>query len=100
MRDAFVLDATLATSDEVLKSKSKYRDGIVGIDTLSIAGCPVARRPLRSWAIAPLDRTLCNLRDPEGRTGDVPLHPSRRNFQALDSWVADVSLHAQRQTIR
>lgn len=100
MRDAFVLDATLATSDEVLSSKSKYRFGIVGIDTLLVAGVPVARRPLRSWAIAPLDSTLCRLNDPEGRTGGVPLHPSRRDLRALDSWVADVSLHAQRQAIR
>lgn len=100
MRDAFVLDATLATSDEVLSLKSKYRLGIVGIDTLLVAGVPVARRPLRSWAIAPLDSTLCRLNDPEGRTGGVPLHPGRRDLRALDSWVADVSLHAQRQAIR
>lgn len=100
MRDAFVLDATLATSDEVLNSKSKYRFGIVGIDTLLVAGVPVARRPLRSWAIAPLDSTLCRLNDPEGRTGGVPLHPGRRDLRALDSWVADVSLHAQRQAVR
>lgn len=100
MRDAFVLDATLATSDEVLNSKSKYRFGIVGIDTMLVAGIPVARRPLRSWAIAPMDSTLCRLNDPEGRTGGVPLHPGRRDLRALDSWVADVSLHAQRQAIR
>lgn len=100
MRDAFVLDATLATSDDVLSLKSKYRLGIVGIDTLLVAGVPVARRPLRSWAIAPLDSTLCRLNDPEGRTGGVPLHPGRRDLRALDSWVADVSLHAQRQAIR
>ncbi len=100
MRDAFVLDATLATSDEVLNSKSKYRFGIVGIDTLLVAGVPVARRPVRSWAIAPLDSILCRLNDPEGRTGGVPLHPGRRDLRALDSWVADVSLHAQRQAIR
>lgn len=100
MRDAFVLDATLSTSDEVLNSKSKYRFGIVGIDTLLVAGVPVARRPLRSWAIAPLEGTLCRLNDPEGRTGGVPLHPGRSDLRALDSWVADVSLHAQRQAIQ
>lgn len=100
MRDAFVLDATLSTLDEVLNLKSKYRFSIVGIDTLLIAGIPVARRPLRSWAIAPLNSTLCRLNDPEGRTGGVPLHPGRHDLRALDSWVADVSLHAQRQAIR
>lgn len=100
MRDAFVLDATLGTSDEVLNSKSKYRLGIVGIDTLLVAGVPVARRPLRSWSIAPLDSTLCRLNDPEGRTGGVPLHPGRRDLRALDAWVADVSLHARRQAIQ
>jgi hypothetical protein len=100
MRDAFVLDATLSTSDDVLNSKSKYRFDIVGVDTLLVAGVPVARRPLRSWAISPLDSTLCRLNDPEGRTGGVPLHPGRRDLRALDSWVADVSLHAQRQAIR
>lgn len=98
-RDAFVLDATLSSSDAVLSSKSKYRAGIVGVDTLLIAGVPVARRPLRAWAIAPLDGTLCRLHDPEGRTGGVPLHPGRRDLRALDSWVADVSLHARRQAI-
>lgn len=98
-RDAFVLDATLSTSDAVLNSKSKYRFGIVGQDTLLVAGVPVARRPLRAWAIAPLDSTLCRLNDPEGRTGGVPLHPGRRDLRALDSWVADISLYAQRQAI-
>jgi hypothetical protein len=100
MRDAFVLDATLGTSDEVLKSKAKYRGRIVGVDTMFVAGVPVARRPLRSWAVAPLDSTLCRLSDPEGRTGGVPLHPGRSDFGALDSWVSDVSLHAQRQSIK
>jgi hypothetical protein len=99
MRDAYVLDATLATSDEVLSSKSKYLVDIVGIDILLVAGVPVARRPLRSWAIAPLDSTLCRLHDPQGRTGGVPLHPGRLDLRALDAWVADVSLHAQRQAV-
>lgn len=100
MRDAFVLDATIATSDGVLKAKSKYRFGIVGVDTLLVAGVPMVRRPLRSWAVAPLDSTMCRLYDPEGRTGCIPLHPGRRDVRALDAWVADVSLHARRQTVR
>lgn len=98
-RDAFVLDATLATSDDLLSSKSKYRVRIVGVDTLLVAGVPVARRPLRAWAIAPLNSALCRLNDPEGKTGGVPLHPGRNDTGALDAWVADISLHAQRQAV-
>jgi len=102
MRDAFVLDATMSKSDELLRAKSRrYRNdpGIIGVDTLLVAGVPVARRPLRAWAIAPLGGTHCQLGDPEGRSGSVPLHPGRANLQALDAWLTDVSLHAQRQMI-
>jgi hypothetical protein len=98
-RDAFVLDATLSRSDDVLASKSKYRTGIVGLDTQFVAGVPVQRRPLRSWAVAPLNGALCRLSDPEGHTGGIPLHPGNLDFRALDAWVGDVSLHARRQTI-
>lgn len=98
-RDAFVLDATLSRSEDVLASKSKYRAHIVGMDTQFVAGVPVQRRPLRSWAVAPLNGSFCRLSDPEGRTGGIPLHPGRHELEALDAWVGDVSLHARRQTI-
>lgn len=99
MRDAFVLDATLSTSDDVLSTKARYRTAIVGVDTLLVAGVPVARRPRRAWAISPIDSALCRLNDPEGRTGAIPLHPGRRDFRPLDAWVGEVSLYAQRQVI-
>lgn len=96
-RDAFVLDATMSRSDEVLASKSKYLTHIVGLDTQFVAGVPVRRRPLRSWSVAPLDGTICRLSDAEGRTGGIPLHPGRLELGPLDAWVGDVSLHARRQ---
>lgn len=99
MRDAFVLDATMSRSDDVLASKSKYRLGIVGMDSQFVAGVPVQRRPLRSWAVAPLSDPFCRLSDPEGRTGCIPLRPGHTDLRALDAWVEDVSLHARRQTI-
>ncbi|HCN68525.1 MAG TPA: hypothetical protein DIT03_09710 [Candidatus Accumulibacter sp.] len=100
MRDAFVLDATMARSDEVLMSKARYRLDIVGLDTQLVAGVPVQRRPLRAWAVAPLGGSHCRLSDPEGRTGGIPLHPGECDLRALDAWVGDVSLHARRQNIR
>lgn len=99
VRDAFVLDATLSRKDDILDEKSKYRLGIVGLDTQFVAGVPVQRRPLRSWAVAPLQGSSCRLSDPEGRTGSIPLRPGDLDLGPLDAWVADVSLHARRQTI-
>lgn len=99
VRDAFVLDATLSHRDDILEEKFKYRLGIVGIDTQFVAGVPVQRRPLRSWAVAPLQGSHCCLSDPEGRTGSIPLRPGDLDLGPLDAWVADVSLHARRQTI-
>jgi hypothetical protein len=99
MRDAFVLDATLSRSAELLASKSKYRREVVGLDTQFVAGVPVQRRPLRSWAVAPLNDPFCRLGDPEGRTGCIPLRPGQPDLRALDAWVDDVLLYAMRQTI-
>jgi hypothetical protein len=99
LRDAFVLDATLSRNPEILEEKSKYRLGIVGVDTQFVAGVAVQRRPVRSWAVAPLFGSNCRLSDPEGRTGTIPLHPAELDLGPLDAWVADVSLHARRQMI-
>jgi hypothetical protein len=99
VRDAFVLDATLSRKDDILDEKSKYRLGIIGLDTQFVAGVPVQRRPLRSWAVAPLQGSSCRLGDPEGRTGSIPLRPVDLDLGPLDAWVADVSLHARRQTV-
>lgn len=99
-RDAFVLDATLSRSDEVVATKSKYRLGMLGTDTQLIAGVPVPRTPLRSWAIAPWTGSSCRLGDPEGRSGGIPLNPGDLDLGPLDSWVGDLSIHAQRLLIR
>ena len=99
IRDAFVLDATLSRKDDILREKSKYRLSIIGLDTQFVAGVPVQRRPLRSWAIAPLQGSSCLLGDPEGRAGSIPLRPVDTDLGPLNAWVADVSLHARRQTI-
>lgn len=37
--------------------------------------------------------------NPEGRTGSIPLRPVDLDLAPLDAWVADVSLHARRQTV-
>lgn len=94
-RDAYVLDATLGTSPEMLEQKSRYRHLMAGVTPRFIAGIPMLRRPMRAWAIAPLRESHCRLGDPEGFTGSIPLNPATETFKALDAWVADVSRHAR-----
>jgi hypothetical protein len=94
-RDAFILDATLSSDLEVQTSKGKYRDCLIGEDIQFIAGIPVQRRPLRSWAIAPGGSAYCNLFDPFGWTGVVPIDVTGNSTPALDAWLLDVLTHAQ-----
>lgn len=93
-RDAFVLDATLSTGTEILFAKGKYRERLQGKNFVIIAGIPVTRRPLRSWAVAPIRSLHCRLGDPHGWTGIIPLRAEILDRSALDAWVTDVLNHA------
>ena len=89
-RDAFVIDATLSTNGDLLQSKGRYRKQLVGVDVRLVAGVPVLRRPIRSWAAAPIKSTHCRLLDPLGHSGVVPLDATTDDFSALDAWLGDV----------
>jgi hypothetical protein len=93
-RDAFILDATLATSDALLAEKGKYRERLVGEDVQFVAGIPVGRRPLRAWAMAPTKSAICQLGDPQGWTGVIPLNACSSDFSGLEAWLRDLFRHA------
>lgn len=94
-RDAFVLDATLSTDGEHLASKRRYRDMLIGEDMRLVAGIPVARRPARSWAAAPIKAEYCRLGDSQGIGGVVPVDPTGNTFTGLEAWMGDIFLHAR-----
>lgn len=92
--DAYVLDATLSTNRERLLAKGAYRTTLAFESMRLIAGVPIPKRPLRSWAVAPVTAETCQLNDPEGRTGTIPLHPERHG-NALRAWLEDVARSAR-----
>jgi hypothetical protein len=94
-RDAFILDATLSMISDTIATKGKYRNRLQGIDRVIVAGVPVLRRPLRSWAIAPFSSRYCRLGDTEGWTGMIPLRVEENDRSALDAWMSDVFRHAE-----
>lgn len=94
-RDAFVLDATLSTQLDFLAEKTRYRNQLVGLDTLFIAGVPQTRRPLRSWSAAPIRSSHCRVADPQGVGGTIPMDANEASFPALDAWLGDVLHHAR-----
>lgn len=94
-RDAYTLDATLSTSADSIAAKGRYRNRLEGIDRAIVAGVPVLRRPLRSWAISPLTSRHCRLGDTEGWTGMIPLRAEEKDRSALDAWMGDVFRHAE-----
>jgi len=93
--DAFCLDATLSSSDEILRSKFRYLDLLASQRTVKVAGTPTHKPPLWAWAMAPLVRDQCELRDPDGSRGLIPMNPLRWSPAPLDAWVADVVRHAR-----
>jgi hypothetical protein len=95
-RDAFVLDATLSTDAMVLEKKGAYLSRMIGHDFHVVAGVPVARRAIRSWAMAPIRSRTCRLSDPYGHTGVIPLNAQMDDFAALEAWLQDVFNHASR----
>lgn len=103
-RDAFVLDATLSRGKDlrddriqVANEKGRYRELLAGTDPISIAGVLAVRKPLRSWAMAPIRSRTCVLgKDLEGRTGIIPMDAHLADFSGLDAWLGDILAHAER----
>ncbi len=94
--DAFVLDATLSTDDEVLQDKRKYLDKVQGVAPAMIAGVVSGpRRPLRSWACAPFDLGHCRVTTQNGAAGVVPMHPLKWNPAPLRAWLSDLERHGR-----
>lgn len=94
--DAFVLDATKSTDDDVLQNKRKYLDTLQGVAPAMIAGVVSGpRRPLRSWACAPFDLGHCRLATQNGSAGVVPMHPLAWNPAPLRAWLSDLERHAR-----
>ena len=92
-RDAFVLDATLASSRTA--QKARYREGIELDAPRTIAGVPVRRRPLRAWAAAPTPTQHCDLHAPDGSVGTIPMLPGRFVDGPLRAWLQDAIEHAR-----
>lgn len=103
-RDAFVLDATLsrgedqrADRNQIASEKGRYRKLLVGVDPVWIAGIAAVRKPLRSWAMAPIRSRACFLGDDrEGWTGIIPMNAHSDDFSGLEAWLGDVLAHAER----
>ena len=87
---AFVLDPTFNLGFIQSQHKARYRSRIAFHVPRRIAGVPSRVPPARAWAAQPLERSGCDLRDAEGHTGVVPLHPLHRDFTGLDAWLADL----------
>ena len=88
--DAFILDATLSSRQDILAAKARYLLTLQFPDLRLIAGVSVAKPPLRAWAVYPSPINYCVLRDPEGRTGNIPLDPTRCQTEPLDAWLGDL----------
>jgi hypothetical protein len=92
--DAFILDPTTAADPAIRSGKSKYLYTIEAVAMTSVAGVPIVRNPLRAWSAAPLHTPHCELEDPEGQTGTVPMHPLNWSAQPLMEWVKDIDRYA------
>jgi len=92
--DAFILDPTLATDEDVASLKGHYAYRLEFADMHPVAGVPVMHNPLRSWAAVPTAGRVCSLGDSEGRTGRIPMLPEDYHPQPLLAWMRDVAQHA------
>jgi hypothetical protein len=92
--DAFILDPTTTADQEIRQGKAKYLSTIEGIAMGSVAGIPLVRNPLRAWSAAPLHKPHCELEDPDGRTGTIPMHPLDWTSLPLLEWVRDIHNYA------
>lgn len=92
--DAFILDPTTTADLEIRRSKGKYLDTLETIGMASVAGVPAVRHPLRAWSAAPLHTPYCELDDPEGHTGTIPMHPLDWFEKPLLEWTRDINNYA------
>jgi len=92
--DAFILDPTTTADPTIRTYKKKYLSTVEAMAMANIAGIPVVRNPLRAWSAAPLHTPHCELEDPEGRTGTIPMHPLNWSAQPVIEWVKDIDNHA------
>lgn len=88
-RDTFVLDPTLGGA-EAAAEKGKYLRLLVGAEQTHVAGVAVARKPVRSWACVPSAKGYCELADPEGKSGSIPMNPVQWRAEPLQAWVQDL----------
>ncbi len=94
--DAFILDATKSTDADVLAGKGRYLDLLQGTAPAMVAGVVSGpRRPLRSWAGAPLSVGHCQLATQNGSRGVVPMDPMAWDPAPLRAWLSDIERHAR-----
>lgn len=96
--DAFILDPTTSNDWDIRHSKSKYLS-MLETDVI-IAGIPTVRGPLRAWSAAPLHTPHCEIEDPDGVTGTIPMHPLDWSEEPLLLWLNDIDRHALAWTER
>lgn len=92
--DAFILDPTTTADIEIRRSKGKYLDTLEAIGMATVAGVPAVRHPLRAWSAAPLHTPYCELDDPAGQTGTIPMHPLDWEEKPLLAWTSDIDSYA------
>jgi hypothetical protein len=98
--DCFVLDATKTADEAVLRSKDRYLGLIAASAPGFVAGIPVMRHPVRSWAAAPMHSQHCILYRADGKSGVIPMHPLEWSAKPIDAWVADVIKYSSAWTKR
>ncbi len=89
--ESIILDPTLATDNASLEQKGKYIKMLHRNEVKIIAGVRVIKRPLRSWAMAPLKQKSCRiLLDFDGRYGAIPMNPVQWSPDGLDAFLMDL----------
>lgn len=85
-----VLDPTLRTTDEGLRSKSRYLEIVKVEGARMVAGVGFQAGVDTSWAAAPLQRSQCKPDDWRGQHGTVPLNPVAFDPRPVRDWLAFV----------
>lgn len=88
--EVFVLDATMSKDPDRLDEKGKYLRDIESSSFRIVAGVPLKRFPLRSWAASPILDSNCRISDEFGNIGVIPMNPNAWNSSPLDAWVSDL----------
>lgn len=88
--EAFVLDATISKSPQILVNKGKYLADIESSTYRSVAGVSLKRFPLRSWAASPIPDLTCRILDNFGHVGVIPMDPIAWNSNPFEAWIGDL----------